>query len=488
MQYPGIVFLLIISFTLNSQHLDDYSIYGGLSKPLDTAPKGNIIKNSINSDYNNSSRDYYIYIPQQYDGSQEAALMVFQDGHFYIDEEGPYFTTTVLDNLIFRNEIPVTIALFINPGHYNSQYPDNLFYSSHRSSEYDEMSDRYINFLAEELLPLLEKDYLISSDPKMRVIGGLSSGGICAFTAAWHRPDLFGKVISHSGSFTNIRGGHTYPTLIRNTPKKDIKIFLQCGTNDLDLSFGNWWLSNLQLQAALEYKGYEHYWVPGTGNHDGKHGGTILPETIKWIFSDVMTERNHPERLYHEVIQIDSFYKELEDSGHIVFTGSSSIRMWNSINDDFPGHEIINTGFGGSQMSDLNHYMKDLILDYHPSKIFIYEGDNDLEAGKSTQEVINDFKEGIEKIKNNFPNTPIYLLSPKPSIARWNLRFNYLILHKAMQEWCKQQENVKYIDVWTPMLTDKGQLLADLFIEDGLHMNRKGYELWKNVISPYLSN
>jgi enterochelin esterase family protein len=121
----------------------------------------------------------------------------------------------------------------------------------------------------------------------MRAISGLSSGGICAFTAAWQRPDYFHKVLSHIGSFANIRGGHEYPQMIRSTPKKDIKIFLQDGSNDLDNTFGNWWLSNLQMESALKFKGYDMEFVGGVEGHSGKHGGTILPESLRWLWSDV---------------------------------------------------------------------------------------------------------------------------------------------------------------------------------------------------------
>jgi len=129
--------------------------------------------------------------------------------------------------------------------------------------------------------------YNISDDPKMHAIAGLSSGGICAFTAAWQRPDYFQKVMTHYGSFTNIKGGHVYPDLVRKAAKKDIKVFIQDGSNDLDNIHGNWWLSNLQLEAALKFKGYEYKFEKGTGGHNGKHAGSILPESLKWLWSDV---------------------------------------------------------------------------------------------------------------------------------------------------------------------------------------------------------
>jgi enterochelin esterase-like enzyme len=121
----------------------------------------------------------------------------------------------------------------------------------------------------------------------MHAIAGLSSGGICAFTAAWQRPDQFQKVMSHYGSFTNIKGGHLYPDLIRKGSKKDIKVFLQDGSNDLNNIHGDWWLSNLQLESSLKFKGYEYKFEKGTGTHSGKHAGSILPESLKWLWSDI---------------------------------------------------------------------------------------------------------------------------------------------------------------------------------------------------------
>ena len=164
--------------------------------------------------------------------------------------------------------------------------PENRFRASNRSWEYDELSDRYVSFLIEEMIPEVAKDYHLTNDPKMRAICGISSGGICAFTAAWERPDYFHKVLSHIGSFTDIRGGHVYPALIRKQAKRDIKVYLQDGSGDLDNRFGNWWLANQQMASSLEFRGYDYTFVNGTGGHNGKHGGAILPESLRWLWSD----------------------------------------------------------------------------------------------------------------------------------------------------------------------------------------------------------
>jgi len=254
-------------------------------------PTGTVTTEFIKSELYGSFRNYYVYVPAQYKPGEPAAIMVFQDGHFYVNEEGAMKTTIVFDNLIHKKKMPVTIGLFVNPGHDSEDFPANLFRSKHRIDEYDELSDRYARFLIEELIPEVAKKYTLSTDARMHAIAGLSSGGICAFTAAWQRPDYFHKVMSHSGSFTNIRGGHQYPSMIRGNAKKDIKVFLQCGTNDLDNIFGDWWLANKQMESALRFRGYDYTFVAGTGAHNGKHGGAILPESLTWLWSDVMEKK-----------------------------------------------------------------------------------------------------------------------------------------------------------------------------------------------------
>lgn len=289
---PIVITVLLVAFFFVAKGQQTESIYklGPDSHPRQGVPAGTLTKYRWESKiYGGVIRDYYVYVPAQYNANTPAALMVFQDGYAYARNDGDFRVPIVFDNLIHKKEMPVTIGLFINPGHFGGEIPENIFQSANRLSEYDEMSDRYVTFLIDELIPELEKKYNLAKDPKMRAICGLSSGGICAFTAAWHRPDYFHKVMSHIGSFTNIRGGHVYPALIRSSPKKDIKVFLQDGSADLDNQFGNWWLANLQMEAALKFREYDHKFVGGTEGHNGKHGGSILPESLKWLWSDVMT-------------------------------------------------------------------------------------------------------------------------------------------------------------------------------------------------------
>jgi enterochelin esterase-like enzyme len=281
-----LIFCSFVTYNISHSQNDDYSL-GVDSEKHDNVPKGKVTKHVWKSSLlEGTIREYYLYVPKQYNPKQEAALMVFQDGGAYVNEEGDFRVPTVFDNLIYNKEMPVTIGLFINPGHKDSELPDNPFRASNRSIEYDSLNDDYIKFLIEELIPEISKNYNMTKNPKMRAICGLSSGGICAFTAAWERPDYFTKVMSHYGSFTDILGGHNYPSLIRKTDKKDIKIYLQDGSNDLDNEFGNWWLANQQMVSALKYKNYNYLFIEGTGGHNGKHAGSVLPEALKWLWND----------------------------------------------------------------------------------------------------------------------------------------------------------------------------------------------------------
>ena len=263
------------------------------SKRQDGVPRGKVTRHEWKSDIlKGTLRQWYLYVPAQYDGSREAAVMVFQDGHAYVDEAGDIRVPVVFDNLIHRGEMPVTIGIFLNPGLFTDKIEGRQGWKAppgvrrNRSVEYDSLSADYVNFLEKEILAEVGKSHKLTNDPAMRAICGMSSGGICAFTAAWERPDLFHKVVSHIGSFTNIRGGHVYPALIRKTENKPLRVFLQDGSNDLDNAHGNWWLGNLQMEKALQFRKYDHKTVWGKGGHSGKHGGAIFPGTMRWLWRD----------------------------------------------------------------------------------------------------------------------------------------------------------------------------------------------------------
>ena len=233
-----------------------------------------------------TTRRYSVYVPAQYDGSQPAALMVFQDGHAFQGKTGDFRLPVVFDNLIAKGDMPVTIAVMIDPGH-KGELPEKRGWQprpANRSFEYDSVTGDYAEFLLTEILPEVEKQYRITKNPELRAICGNSSGGICAFSVAWFRPDSFRKVLSHIGSFVDLRGGHAYPPMIRKSEKKPLRVFLQDGENDLDNQFGNWPLANKQMAKALAYKDYDYKLVFGTEAHNGKHGGAIFPDSLRWLW------------------------------------------------------------------------------------------------------------------------------------------------------------------------------------------------------------
>lgn len=266
--------------------VDDPFPLGPDSQKQDGVPEGKVTQHTWESKiFSGTKRDYFVYVPAQYDGSQPAAVMVFQDGHTYVNKTGRFRIPIVFDNLIHKKEMPVAIGIFLNPGHKGDSKIDSPWRSNNRSVEYDTVSDAYARFLLEEILPEVGKSYKLTEDPDQRAICGISSGGICAWSVAWHRPDAFRKVLSHVGSFTNIRGGHVYPALIRKTENKPIRVFLEDGEKDVDNEHGNWWLGNKQMEAALKFKGYDYKFVGHPeGKHDDKHGSAILPDSLRWLW------------------------------------------------------------------------------------------------------------------------------------------------------------------------------------------------------------
>ena len=284
---------------------DDYKL-GPDSERQEGVPQGKVEKFEWKSEiFKGTVRDCWVYIPAQYDGKHAAAVMVFQDGGGYQGDKGSWRVPVVFDNLINRKEMPVTVGIFINPGNdpiknpptdpnapkpelKPGETPKKKPGATNRSFEYDTLSDQYSKFLLEEILPEVSKRYSLklTEDPEGRAIAGLSSGAICAFTVAWQRPDAFRKVMSSIGSFTNIRGGGAYPDLIRKSEKKPIRVFLQDGANDVKNQFGSWFDANQAMAAVLKEKGYDYQFVAGDGGHTPKHGGSILPDTLRWLWRD----------------------------------------------------------------------------------------------------------------------------------------------------------------------------------------------------------
>ena len=272
-----------------------YELTDESTKRVDGAPRGKVTDHVWKDSkvYPGTIRRYSVYVPAQYDGQQPAALMVFQDGHAYVSEQGEFRVPIVFDNLIHKGEMPITIGVFIDPGHLSDELPPQRGWRptpKNRSVEYDSLGPKYAEFLLTEILPAVGKDYKITRDPTRRAICGISSGGICAWTVAWERPDQFRRVLSHVGSFVDIRGGHVYPSLIRkHADVKPLRIFLQDGSHDLDNRMGHWPLANQQMAKALAFRDYDFKFVYGEGGHNGNHGGAILPDSIRWLWRDFKT-------------------------------------------------------------------------------------------------------------------------------------------------------------------------------------------------------
>lgn len=249
-------------------------------------PKGEIIQLKFNSSkiFPGTTRNYWIYVPAQYDGKTPACLYVNQDG---IQFKAP----TVFDNLIYNKEMPVTIGVFIQPGTVVPDDKNAANNRTNRSFEYDGLGDAYVRFLLQEILPDVEqqktkdgKSILISKNGNDRAIGGSSSGAVCAFTAAWERPDQFTRIFSSIGTYVGFRGAERYPTLIRKYEPKPLRIFLQDGTHDLNNYVGDWWITAQMMERALQYSGYEveHAW--GEGGHDGIQATAIFPDVMRFLW------------------------------------------------------------------------------------------------------------------------------------------------------------------------------------------------------------
>jgi enterochelin esterase-like enzyme len=269
------------------------------SLPQEGVPKGEIrgpftLPSQV---YAGTQHTYWVYVPAQYDPAVPAALMVYQDGQAFKDEKGDMRAQNVMDNLIYRREIPVMIGVFINPGRRPDQpeptpreWGDR---NTNRPTEYNSLDDKYARAITEELMPALRKDFNISKDPEMHGIGGSSSGAIAAFTVAWERPNEFRKVLSNVGSFVNLRGGHVYPEKVLASEKKPIRVYLCDGRNDnRGVRNGrydetrDWFYQNVRLMKALAQKGYDVNYSWGMNRHGQKFGGAIMPEMMRWLWRD----------------------------------------------------------------------------------------------------------------------------------------------------------------------------------------------------------
>ena len=262
--------------------------------PGDEVPKGTITRHpdwSATQIYPGTHRVISIYVPAGHDRSQAANLIVFNDGASYLDPKGAVRAAQVLDSLHASGAIAPTVAVFVNPGHapVDPAQPRRAAYEAamaQRQSEYDALTPAFGQFLIEEVLPFVEasEGLVLTRDPEHRTICGISSGGICAFTVAWEYPDQFRRVLSHCGSFVNIRGGHNYPYLVGINPRRPIRVYLQGGAHDGCNVYGDWPLANQTLAKALAYSGYDHHFEFGTGAHNLRHAGAVFADSLRWLW------------------------------------------------------------------------------------------------------------------------------------------------------------------------------------------------------------
>lgn len=312
-------------------------------------PEGKVTQHSWTSKvFPGTVRDYWVYVPAQYQAGRPAAVMIFQDGGFFIKDDGGWRVPTVFDNLIHKGQMPVTIGIFVNPGVLPAASPEQQA-RYNRSFEYDGLGDRYARFLVDEILPEVGRQYNLSQDPNDRAVAGLSSGGICAFTAAWNRPDAFHRVLSFIGSFTDLRGGNVYADLIRKTETKPLRVFLQDGRNDLNIYAGSWYLANQDIASALEFAGYDSKFVVGDEGHNSKHGGAILPDALRWLWRDYPKPVATPAGGGQTVAAIldPASDWELVSQGHKFTEGAAVDRDGNVYFVDIPGNRIYKIGADG---------------------------------------------------------------------------------------------------------------------------------------------
>ena len=248
--------------------------------------------------YPGTQHSYWVYVPAQYDSAVPASLMIYNDGQAFMNPDGDMRAQNVMDNLIFRRELPVIIGVFINPGRRPDQPEPSATEwgdrTTNRPTEYNSLDDKYARVIVDELMPVLYKEYNLSKDPERHGMGGSSSGAIAAFTVAWQRPNEFRKVLSNVGSFVDLRGGNAYPDLIRATEKKPIRIFLCDGRNDnrgqrageAYNEARDWFYQNVRMMQALSAKDYDVNYAWGMNKHGQKMGGAILPDMMRWLWRD----------------------------------------------------------------------------------------------------------------------------------------------------------------------------------------------------------
>jgi len=321
------------------------------SQKQEGVPQGEVIKGvytaRTNSVFPGTVRDYTVYIPQQLDRAQRAPLMVLQDG-------GGYQAVNVFNNLIAKQEIPPLVGLFIVHGRVKA-HSTHALDRFNRSYEYDGLGDNYARFLLEEFFPYIEQEHSLklTTNGNERAIGGASSGAICAFTAAWERPDDFRRVYSSIGTYVGLRGGNNYPTLIRKFEPKPIRIFLQDGENDLNIYGGDWWMANQEMERSFQFAGYDvrHAW--GTGAHDSNQATQVFPDALRWLWRDYPApitanpEKKSKQPVVREVLAEGAEW-QLVGTGYRFTEGPTANAEGEVFFSDIPNHRIHKVGRDGN--------------------------------------------------------------------------------------------------------------------------------------------
>jgi len=348
----------ILAFLLILLQTQLYAQVKPITYPVDSAsvehagvPKGEIIKLSFNNSkiFPGTTRDYWVYVPAQYNAATPACVYVNQDG---IQWKAP----TVLDNLIYKKEMPVTIGVFVTPGRVLASDAKTGLDRFNRSFEYDGLGDAYARFILEEILPEVEKQKTsdgrairLSKNGNDRAIGGSSSGAICAFTAAWERPTEFSRVFSAIGTYVGLRGGDRYSTLIRKTEPKPIRIFLQDGSNDNNIYAGDWWKANESMECSLIFSGYEVTHVWGEDMHNGNHGTSIFPDVMRWLWKDwpMAVKAGNSKNQFLSDILIPGQDWELVGQGYGFTEGTAANAAGEVYYQDIPNSKTYKVGLDG---------------------------------------------------------------------------------------------------------------------------------------------
>jgi gluconolactonase len=344
------LFLLSINGLFSQNPTEKYLIDSASIEQVGI-PKGEILKFTFENSkiFPGTWREVSVYIPPQYKGDKPACVYVNQDG---IQWKAP----TVFDNLIHKKEMPITIGVFITPGRVRASDSATALDRFNRSFEYDGLGDNYVRFLMEEILPEVEKKktsdgrpIILSKNGNDRAIGGSSSGAVCAFTAAWERPDAFSRVFSAIGTYVSLRGADRYPSLIRKYEPKPLRIFLQDGSNDLNIYAGDWWKANETMERALQFSGYELNHIWGEGAHNGQHGTAIFPEAMRWLWKDYPNPINKgtTKNPFLNDILIENTDWELVGEGYTFTEGIAANQAGEVIFQDILGSKCYKVGLEG---------------------------------------------------------------------------------------------------------------------------------------------